>query len=348
MTTGALASSPLTGSCSLSGYGGGSDGTRPTAPRERPVTEHPPPRVEHTADGTLIHDTAKGDSEVRAALDAAGGFRWSRTLDAWYLPRTWRKPTRTLRVRTFLRVMREAGREVLVEDDERVDATARERADVATGRAEVRAERMDERAERLTAESRAAGATFDGIMGAIPPGQPILVGHHSEGRHRRDLARAERALGRTVEAAQEAERAALSARRAEVRARGELHSVPGLTVRRRIDRLEADLRKCERERSRRVDVVRDDLAYNRELLAAQIEAGLTLAFRREDLLGPDGNLRPGTEVQISGRWVLVERANKASITARLYHAAWTDTAPYADVTSVRMATGVQPREEATA
>jgi hypothetical protein len=30
------------------------------------------------------------------------------------------------------------------------------------------------------------------ILDIIPPGQPILVGHHSEGRHRRDLARVDR------------------------------------------------------------------------------------------------------------------------------------------------------------
>lgn len=67
-------------------------------------------------------------------------------------------------------------------------------------------ERRERKAERLRtwAESRdrkadAARGTAEGIMGAIPPGQPILVGHHSESRHRRDLARLDRATGATLE-----------------------------------------------------------------------------------------------------------------------------------------------------
>ncbi len=64
-----------------------------------------------------------------------------------------------------------------------------------------------------------------------------------------------------------------------------------------------------------------------------------------------GSSDPATQVQISGRWIVVERANKAGITGRLYNAAWTDTAPYADVTSVLIPTGVEAHpdeQEATA
>ena len=57
-------------------------------------------------------------------------------------------------------------------------------------------ERRERRAERLTdwsgTNAQRAARTFtaahDAIAG-IPPGQPILVGHHSEKHHRRDLAR---------------------------------------------------------------------------------------------------------------------------------------------------------------
>src|SRR5699024_10261000 len=37
------------------------------------------------------------------------------------------------------------------------------------------------------------------IISHIPPGQPILVGHHSEGRHRRDLRRFDNNMRRSVE-----------------------------------------------------------------------------------------------------------------------------------------------------
>ena len=65
------------------------------------------------------------------------------------------------------------------------------------GRADY-AERVERRRERLETGAAKAGAEFDRRIGAahrtldvIPMGQPILVGHHSEKRHRRDLARAQ-------------------------------------------------------------------------------------------------------------------------------------------------------------
>ncbi len=67
-------------------------------------------------------------------------------------------------------------------------------------------ERRERRADRRrdwgdSRERKQAGehATIDGIMATIPLGQPILVGHHSERGHRRDLARIEKAITRSVE-----------------------------------------------------------------------------------------------------------------------------------------------------
>jgi hypothetical protein len=63
------------------------------------VTEKPAAsiRVEHTGDGTLVHGTERGDTETNDALKAQG-FKWSRNLNAWYLPRTWNESTRDTRV----------------------------------------------------------------------------------------------------------------------------------------------------------------------------------------------------------------------------------------------------------
>lgn len=49
--------------------------------------------------------------------------------------------------------------------------------------------RMKERAARLEREAEASHAHARRIADVIPMGQPILVGHHSERRHRRDIAR---------------------------------------------------------------------------------------------------------------------------------------------------------------
>ena len=52
-----------------------------------------------------------------------------------------------------------------------------------------RVERMRDRVARLARESVAAHDAARRVADVIPMGQPILVGHHSEKRHRRDLAR---------------------------------------------------------------------------------------------------------------------------------------------------------------
>lgn len=61
------------------------------------------------------------------------------------------------------------------------------------------------------ARSEAALTRARSIAGMIPFGQPILVGHHSEGRHRSDLRRHDGAMRRGIE---EQQRAAELARRA--------------------------------------------------------------------------------------------------------------------------------------
>jgi len=65
--------------------------------------------------------------------------------------------------------------------------------------------KLKARAERAEQE---AGQRFAAAMTAIdgiPPGQPILVGHHSEGRHRAALRRHDRNMRKAIEAQQHAE-----------------------------------------------------------------------------------------------------------------------------------------------
>ena len=52
---------------------------------------------------------------------------------------------------------------------------------------QARYERLIAAAERADREGDAARKESDRISSFIPPGQPILIGHHSEKRHRRDL-----------------------------------------------------------------------------------------------------------------------------------------------------------------
>lgn len=69
---------------------------------------------------------------------------------------------------------------------------------------ERRRERLERRAAKARGESRAAFESARVIADGIPMGQPILVGHHSEGRHRRDIARIDRGMRKGIEAADRA------------------------------------------------------------------------------------------------------------------------------------------------
>ena len=70
---------------------------------------------------------------------------------------------------------------------------------------EARRERYEARAGRADQESDAQYERSRQITEHIPFGQPILVGHHSEGRHRRDLNRSWRAMEKSAEASKKAE-----------------------------------------------------------------------------------------------------------------------------------------------
>lgn len=63
-----------------------------------------------------------------------------------------------------------------------------------------RKERYEELAEKAGKKAQSAQQAADRISSFIPFGQPILVGHHSEGRHRRDLKRIQRQTEQAFEA----------------------------------------------------------------------------------------------------------------------------------------------------
>ncbi len=70
----------------------------------------------------------------------------------------------------------------------------------------ARQERLEEAAERARANAAAAYKRADMSEAAtgIPFGQPILVGHHSEGRHRAAIKRADNAMRKSVEESKKA------------------------------------------------------------------------------------------------------------------------------------------------
>jgi len=82
-------------------------------------------------------------------------------------------------------------------------------------RKEARIDRFKRRAVKYENESNQSFKSFRVIADFIPPGQPILVGHHSESRHRSDLKRMDRALENMVKADEKAKYYAQRAESAE-------------------------------------------------------------------------------------------------------------------------------------
>ena len=70
---------------------------------------------------------------------------------------------------------------------------------------EARRERFEGRSAAATAESRQRSQAARNIMSMIPAGQPILVGHHSERRHRSDLNKVDTNMRKSWEASQKAD-----------------------------------------------------------------------------------------------------------------------------------------------
>lgn len=71
----------------------------------------------------------------------------------------------------------------------------------------ARLDRLRRRAAKLRVESARADVASHNATGGIPFGQPILVGHHSEGRHRRAIERAQNLSRKSWELSKAADRA---------------------------------------------------------------------------------------------------------------------------------------------
>jgi hypothetical protein len=69
---------------------------------------------------------------------------------------------------------------------------------------ERRRERLERRAAKARGESARAFESARIVADGIPMGQPILVGHHSERRHRRDIARIDRGMRKGCDLAERA------------------------------------------------------------------------------------------------------------------------------------------------
>lgn len=167
-------------------------------------------------------------------------------------------------------------------------------------RAELRFDRYVAYKENARDRADKAKEAVDTLTNGIPLGQPILVGHHSEKRARKDAERIENGLRRYVDELESADYWSW-------RAKGVLSHASYMerpdVIARRIKKLKAEIRKFERERMPQnmhldwviTDIIRDDL-------------GKPWEFERKDLTEEEKEIiRTNTNAIIARRQAFCDR-----------------------------------------
>lgn len=300
----------------------------------------------HThAEGTIATGTRKGDGSVE--ILKANDWRWSRRLGAWSIPRSRDQLAKTPIIRATEKALSAKGFEVSVTIDDTITRSVEAREADRSSRAQQRAQLLQDRADRRRAAADVAAEASWRISDGIPLGQPILVGHHSERRHRRDLERIQDLASRSVEDSRAADEAQGRAEQL-VGATERRYTVP--TVGKRIDRLEAELRKLNRQLDGYTRVIggykqvhapatgdrAERLRRERADLKAQLDYWCEV---REELVATkptysQETIKKGDYVRVSGHWRKVARVNLKSVSVETGYS-WTDTAPYYGITEHR-------------
>lgn len=291
------------------------------------------------ADGTLVRGTRKGDGTNE--ILKSSGFRWFRTLGLWGIPSSRDQEPNMAKINAAADKLREAGHTVELDIDNTWRPTAQVEAD-KIARQQHRAEALDAKADRHLVAAAEAEAKHEKANAVLPPGgQPIMYDHYSAPKHERSIERARRTLEQSVAADAQAKE---TRRRAEVAARTTEHRYSPVQIANRINTLEAEQRKDQREldghtrtlyknvqetfppatgpyRDKLIERIKaraDKIEYWKAERAKQIESGEVVDY------GP-GNIAVGDLVRYTNRWLTVRRVNAKSVSvqhpeiARLTH-----------------------------
>ncbi|MEU5497936.1 DUF3560 domain-containing protein [Streptomyces griseofuscus] len=297
------------------------EGEQPPAdepPAEEPPTEEPSFKgsltITHTrADGTLLEGSRKHDGVWEIVRPI--GFRSSRNLGALYIRNSRDREADRLRINRAVKALREAGWEVTVDIDETQRRSFKEAEAERLERAENRAERHSDYAGRAAARSDARHKAALGALDGIEPGQPILVGHHSERRHRRAIERSDNNMRASIE---EHGKAQYHSDRAEAAAKYEARRYDPNRTRRRLEKLNAELRQQERWRDEQLAAGRDAGRYERRIedLTEEIagwEKVVEEARQNGVKLWEADDFAPGDFALYSGTWYQIKRANPKTL-----------------------------------
>ena len=183
--------------------------------------------MQHTAtyspedDKIRIYPAYRLDKETEYAQVKAAGFQWAPQQKLFYA--TWTPGREDLAIELCGDI-----------DDE--DRTLAERAD-------DRAERFDGYQENRRKDAKQASDAVSALADGIPLGQPILIGHHSEKRARRDAEKIKDGMRRAIKMWDTAEY--WKSRAAGALAHAKYKELPRVRAR-RIKTLEADQRRSQR------------------------------------------------------------------------------------------------------
>ncbi|GAA3082684.1 DUF3560 domain-containing protein [Streptomyces rectiviolaceus] len=333
-------------------------------------------KITHTRrEGTLIEGTSRNDGskEILRTRHYASGYttlaKWSRDLGCWYLPYSRDKRTSPQMLEALADRLRAEGFEVTVTIDETDRRSFAEAEQDRVERAEGRAERFGGYADTAARNSEAAWKSSHEISERFAFGQPILIGHHSEDRARRDHARMDNAMRKSIG---EHDRAEHWTGRAQAAANYErFRKDPGRTLR-RLDKLRADLRAVEKWQagksakgySRNPDD--PELTIRHQELTEEIEHWQQVIKDAEAngfKVWSKADFTRGDFVLYRGTWYEVLRVNPKSVTIphihngtgqRIVratdnrHDGWTWTAPYDDVSGRKSADEMQQPPQAEA
>ncbi|MFD4320568.1 DUF3560 domain-containing protein [Streptomyces sp. NPDC058548] len=271
--------------------------------------------ITHTrADGTILTGSRKGDGVFEIVRNH--GFWFSRLVDGLYIRRSQDKEADMWRINRAADALRAAGHEVETQVDEDTRRTFAEAEAEREERAEDRAERFGDRAGRAVASADARRARADDISRRFEFGQPILIGHHSEGPARRDAERIDQHMRKSFE---ERDRAGYWANRSQAAEHYAAYRKDPARTLRRLEKLGADLRAQQRHHAeavakgydsadRHARLIRDleeEIAYWNELIEKAKAEGYKV-------WGPD-DFAPRDFVLMRGSWYQVARVNPKTL-----------------------------------
>ncbi|WP_432003658.1 DUF6197 family protein [Streptomyces sioyaensis] len=192
------------------------------------------------ADGTILRGSVKGDGVWDILKDLQCGWSWSRKVDFLFITHSRDDIADRWKIRRTAEALRAAGWSVGVTVDNHTKRPVAEREADKYERAEERTEKFDEWAANASTRAESAWKAGHRIADGIPFGQPILVGHHSERRARRDAARIDSAMRQSID---QTKRAARHAERAAAAGAFKAYRTNPARTLRRIETLETELRR---------------------------------------------------------------------------------------------------------